>query len=154
MGRAERVSTFVKKHDPKLYCRRNTEGKLCIYRESYRWESYLMDEKLLHFARPAPHFIMALTHNWHLHGRDVDVGLDPILARLQEMDLHNRNIAEELIKNYEKNDLAKERQLRNQNEDFLREFRPQFARTFNDVNTSSLGKRDRRRTDDKKIKGV
>ncbi len=143
---------MVKSHDSKLYCNRNAEGKLCIYRESYRWEHHFIDGVSVHFARPTPHFIMALTHNWHMHGQSVEWGFEPILARLKAMDLHNRNLAEDLIKNYDKAEVTKQRDASNKNEDFLREFRPQFAKTFADINTSTLKKVDRRKTDDKRIK--
>lgn len=95
---------------------------------------------------------MALTHNWQKAGTPVDWGLEPISARLREMDLHNRDIASELIRGYEKDDSLRDKRRRSKDEDFLREFRPQFARAFNDVNTSGLRKIDKRRLRDKKIK--
>jgi len=151
VGRAEQVTELIKAHDSKLYCDRGREGKLCIYRKSTRVERYEIDGVSIGFVRPAPHFVMALTDNWQMHGREVDWGLIPILQRLQSMDLWNRNLAEDLIEGYEKKEKQVARDASNKNEDFLREFRKPFAETFKDVNTANMKKIDKRRLQEKKI---
>lgn len=154
MGRAERVTRTIKQHDRLLYCERGREGKLCVYRKSERVESYRLDDKsVLHFVRPAPHFIFALTHNWHLSGRDVDWGIEPIMARLKAIDLWNRDLAEEIIQDEEKrlDGLARDR--KNTVESFLLDYRRQFAKAFDGVNTANMDKKkDSRRLGDKMIK--
>lgn len=153
MGRSERITSEIQAHDYKLFCK-NMEGKLCIYREGTRVERYdLDDDVVLNFVRPAPSFVMALTHNWKIEGRPVDWGLEPIKARLKAIDLWNRDMAEEIIQQEEKAEKSREREVRTNMEGFLSDFHGKFKETFKDVNTSNVGKRDLRRFKDKTIKG-
>lgn len=153
MGRADVVTSEIRKHDPKLFCR-SREGKLCIYRESTRVETYYLDDNvILHSVRSAPHFVMALTDSWKFDGEAVDWGLEPILARLRDMDLWNRDLVSEMEKKHDEHEQKKLRELRNNSEDFLYEFRDKFKETFKDVNVSTVHKKDRRTLEDKKVKG-
>jgi hypothetical protein len=146
VGRVERITRELKNHDSQLYCDWGGAGRLCVYRKSTRWESYYLDEDaVLSVARPTPHFIFALTENWSLKGEPKDWGVEPILARLKAIDLWNRDLAEEIIQNTEKETESLARDRRNNTESFLLDFRKQFAKTFDDVNTSTLAKKDKRR---------
>lgn len=145
MGRTERISRVVKTYDPKLYCERSGEGKLCVYRKSSRIETYDVDGQSIQFVRPTPYFVFALTHNWKMNGRPVEWGIEPILARLNAIDLWKRDLAGESIQNSEDYSANKERDLHNSVESFLYEFRSQFKETFKDVNTASMKKKDLRK---------
>lgn len=146
MGRAERITKAIKLHDSKLYCERGEEGKLCVYRKGQIVESYRYDdESVLHFVRPAPYFVFALTDNWKITGRAVDWGIEPIMARLTALDLWNRDVAGEIIQQELKERASLERERQNTVESFLLDFRRQFAKTFDGVNTSTLSKKDSRR---------
>lgn len=152
MGRAERITQAIKLHDRELFCERSEEGKLCVYRKSHRVEPYrLDDESVLYFVRPTPYFVFALTHNWRLTGMPVEWGIEPIMARLRAIDLWNRDVAGDIIQQELKEQESRERDLRNTTESFLLDFRKQFAKTFNDVNTSTLEKKDSRRLYDKMV---
>lgn len=154
MGRAERITEYLKTYDSKLYCASSKEGKLCVYRNSTRYESYsLDDDSILTFARPAPHYIFALTEDWSMKTESVDWGLLPIMDRIRSSDLQQRDIVGELEKHYEAQEKSNARDRMNKTEDFLHEFRDSFKNTFKDVNTASLEKKDLRRLNDKKIKG-
>jgi hypothetical protein len=154
VGRAERITEAIKSHDGLLYCDENKEGKLCVYRKSTRFETYrLDDDSILRFARPTPHFIFALTHDWKAAGNPADWGIEPILARLKAIDLWNRDLAEEIIQQEERNIEASARDRKNNTESFLLEFRKQFAKTFDGVNTANMTKKDSRRLGDKTVKG-
>ena len=153
MGRETRITSEIKRQDAKLYCKRNTEGKLCIFRDGHSWESHsLEDGSSLKVLRPTPYFVCALTHNWKLQGIAVDWGIEPVLARLRAMDLWERDLVSEIIRNEEKHELAMDRQRKNATEDFLLEFRNDFKKTFKDVNTSSMEKIDPRRKREKYAK--
>jgi hypothetical protein len=142
VGRESRITVEVQKHDPKLYCAKNTEGTLCVFRRSVRFEAYDVGDELMIYTRPAPHFVFALTNTWKTNGKPVDWGLEPIAARLKAIDLWNRpTLVDDLIESYEKDDKAMERELDNSIESFLLDFRKQFARTFDDVNTGSMNKK-------------
>lgn len=147
MGRRERITEAVKTHDPMLFCKEHT-GKLCIFRKGWKWESYDIDDEVLLFLRPDDYFVMALTDTWKLAGSPVDHGLDPILRRIQAIDLWKVDMATESIKSAEKHEESQARDRRNKNEAFLYDFRSRFAKTFNDVNVANM---DKQKT---KIKGV
>lgn len=152
MGRAEIISHHIKRHDYKLYCEKHETGVLCIYREGQRVESYEVDGDVIHFVRPAPHFVTALTHDWSMQGRPADWGTIPIMKRLNDLDLWNRDLVSEIEKNDEKKKEAEQRELQNKNEDFLKDYRTTFKNAFADVNVGSMAKTDKRRTHEKRIK--
>lgn len=145
MGREQEITRDIKRHDPKLYCERNKEGTLCIFREGTTYDAYDVDGNALYVSRPTPHFVFALTDNWTTNGRPVPWGIEPIRARLKAIDLWSRELAEDLIGEYEKDEIAQERELDNSIEAFVKDFRSQVKKTFSDFNTSTLGKGDRRR---------
>lgn len=145
MGRAEQITREIRFHDRLLYCEKNKEGTLCIFRKGFRLENYDFDGKRLSFVRPTPHLVMALTHNWKVTGQSVDWGTLPIIERLNSIDLHNRNLADELLAKYEKRNHQKQREFSSKNEDFLKEFRKPFAKATSDINTSCMAKIDKRR---------
>lgn len=149
MGRAETITRAIKRHDRELYCEKNREGKLCVYRKGSRVEPYDVNGHLINFVRPAPYFVFALTENWKTNGVPVEWGIVPILERLKAIDLWNRDLAEECIRSTEKTTQAIERDRKNSTESFLKEFRTQFARATNGVNTANLDKIDRRKDDEK-----
>jgi hypothetical protein len=128
------------------------EGKLCIFRKSTVVESYELNGDSYSFVRPASHFIFALTDNGRIDGHPVDWGCLRILNRLRSSDLHQRDIAEDTIKEIEANEKTYRRDLGNNLESFLYDFRDQFKDTFKDVNTQSLAKKDLRRDREKRIK--
>ena len=141
MSREKVISDFVKRYDDKLFCKKNAEGKLCIFREGYYYDTYaLNDQDILRVLRLTPHFVFALTHNWKKDGCAVDWGKDIIWERLHKVDLWARDIVGELEKQEDKHIESLDRKRRNQTEDFLYEFRDSFKKTFNDVNVSNLKK--------------
>lgn len=148
MGRAERVTSVISEHDPKLYCE-GRDGKLCIFRRSQRIESYDYDGMTINFVRPAPFFIIALTDDWRMSGTPVDWGLVPIMNRLREIDLWNRDMASEIIRKEEEVSRINEKDFKNNGEAFLKDYRREFARTFNDVRTSNMSKKDKRKIGEK-----
>lgn len=153
MGRANQITRALKRFDRELYCAESGEGKLCVYRNSTRWETYQLDkDSYLRIAQPTPFFIFALTDDWKYTGRRVDRGILPILERLRMSDLQKRDMMREYIEAYEKNEAASQKKRLSETEDFFKEIRPQFKKATSDINTSGLAKRDRRRIDELKIK--
>lgn len=153
MSREREISDYVKKYDLKLFCKKNAEGKLCIFREGYYFDTFAInDQDILSVLRLTPHFVFALTHNWKKEGKAVEWGKDKIWERLRKIDLWERDVVSELEKQEEEHIEALDKKRRNQTEDFLYEFRNDFKETFKDVNTSNLSKRDLRRTREKQVK--
>ncbi len=150
--RADRITRELRQYDPCLFARKE-QGMVKIFRRTNRLEFYDVDGVSIGFLKEDPHLVCALTHNWSVNGVPVDWGLEPICKKIRESDLWNRDtLADELISSYEKAAESKDRQQRNDNEAFLSDFRPQFARAFNDVNTSGLAKTDLRRKYDGRYK--
>lgn len=153
MSREREISDYVKKYDLKLFCKKNAEGKLCIFREGYYFDTFAInDQDILSVLRLTPHFVFALTHNWKKEGKAVEWGKDKIWERLRKIDLWERDVVSELEKQEEEHIEALDKKRRNQTEDFLYEFRNDFKETFKDVNTSNMSKRDLRRTREKQVK--
>lgn len=150
MGRAERITEFIRAHDSKLFAKYSS-GTLCIYRQSSSVEWFDVDGSSIGFVRSTPHLIMALTQNWHVLGQPVDWGLDVILERLQKIDLWNRDLAQEAEDQYDEHKAKTARDASNKHEDFLREFKAPMQQAFNDINVSNLKKIDKRRNMEKKI---
>lgn len=147
VGRAEAITERLRGYDPMLYCEKSREGKLCVYRKGQRIESYFIDEvgAVVQFVRPAPFFIFAITDDWSLQGLSVDWGIEPIMQRLKRIDSWNRDIAEEAIRQAEEKEEAITIDRQNKTESFLKDFRRQFAKATNDINTSTLERKDSRK---------
>jgi hypothetical protein len=152
MGRIERINEVIQGHDYKLYCERHVTGVLCVYRKGDRVESYEIDGDVIHFIRPCPHFVFALTHDWSLNGRPVEWGTLPIAKRLHDIDLWKRDLVSDIERNDEKRRESEARELQNQNEAFLKDHRSIFKKAFDDVNTANMEKVDKRRSYEKRIK--
>ena len=136
-----RITRELQKHDRELYCSRNADGTMCVYRKSKRYESFdLGDNEYLLYSRHSPHFIFALTDNWKTTGRPADWGLEVISARIKAMDLWHRNIVDEWIKDDEKERETSEKDARNNMESFLYDFRSEFKKTFSDTRVANMDK--------------
>lgn len=72
-------------------------------------------------------------------------GVEPVIARLRAMDLWNSGItADDIIEQHEKADEQELKDFRNNIESFLLDFRRQFAKATDGVNTSLLEKKYRK----------
>lgn len=140
MGRAEDITSFIKRYDAKLYCEKNGEGKLCIFRMGESLESYDVDGTTYHFVRPTPYLVFALTDDWSLSGAPADWGSLPILAKLKRSDLWQRDIMRASLESGEKAKASRDREADNHIESYLSDNRREFARITNDINTSTLNK--------------
>lgn len=138
MGRARQVTEFIRQIDDKLFCDKNAEGKLCVYRKDNAVDSYEYEGCTISHVRPAPYLVFALTDDWTVNGRPVDRGLLPIYFRLRQIDLWNRDLAKESIESIERAKESNDRAVDNHLEGFLKDNRRRFARLTNDINTSNL----------------
>lgn len=128
MRRVREVTKVVRDYDPCLYAMEMPDGRIDIYRKNRENIS-------------PPHFIFSLTDTWQPSGRKVDWGVDPILNRIRAHDLwRDDGFVESWIADDEKRAESRDRSRRSGVEDFLYDFRGQFNKTFNDVNTSNMNK--------------
>jgi len=147
------LNKTISRYDRELFAKRDGLGMIRVLRKAQRFLSYSFDGAILHYAVSTPSDVFCLTDNWTIRGRPVEWGIEPVLARLKAIDVWSHpEIQEELIKNIQKSDLSERRDLRNNIESFLLDFRKQFAKAFNDINTSTLDKKADPRWKKEKVK--
>lgn len=119
------MNRALKAHDSSLFCQETTPGRCDVYRKSGQ----------------TSHFIMALTDTWTPTGVPVPWGIEVVINRIKACDLwRNDRFVEDWIKEHEKIEESNGRSLRNSIESFFYDFRRQFAKATNEVNTSTLNK--------------
>lgn len=127
------MNLAVRGYDKHLFAKRENTGAIHIYRQTLR------------SADPI-HFVFALTDTWTVHGKPVYWGVDVVVNRLRAHDLwKDETIVDRLMKEQVKQEESAERSRANTTEAFLYEFRSQFARATDEINTGSLAKLDSRR---------
>lgn len=123
---ARNLEKRLKGHDSLLFVQEAREGRYDVYRKS---------ETGSHM----PHFIFSLTEDWTVNSRPTPYGIDTVLNRIKAHDLwRDDTFIERYIKQCEDMSEAKERSRKNSIESFLYDFRKQFARATESVNTGSL----------------
>lgn len=144
------LTKHLKAHDSELFCKKVAlDGPYCVYRKATQWESFEMEGSVVHVSRPSMNLCFALTDTWNFKGKPVDWGIEPVIQRAKETHFSRGDqVMKELINSYEENSKSKDRALKSKTEDFLKDFRGSFAKTFDDVNTSTLEKNDSRRKQD------
>lgn len=155
--RLVRLNHRIKSYDSALYAKRAFRDIICVYRKSYRsYLAYHDEDFKLYDLMLSPQFVFALTDNWKTSGAPRDWGSEVILNRLRLMDAwEDQKILEKMDKENEKLQESRKRDFRNKTEDFLYEKHSQIKKSWNEVNTSTLGKDDpRKRKRDKKMKGI
>ena len=153
MKRAIKITRELKRYDRELYCGENKEGILCVFRRGYNYLKYdLGNDETLIAPSFSPHFVFALTDNWRTNGKPKDWGLEPLLARIRALDIWQRDIVSEILEQNDKDDLSRKRDQANSMESFLYDFRSQFKKTFSNVNTANMSKKDRRAKDELNLK--
>lgn len=126
---AYRLTQALKDHDSALLARKGDDGKIHVYRKGER----------------QLHHVFSLTENWTTNSRPVEWGLEPIIQRLKAIDTWNHDVASRVIGEEVKADLGRQTDRRNTYESFLLDFRKQFAKATNGINTGTLNKSDKRR---------
>lgn len=139
-SRCRALNKHIKQLDYRLYavdCEIANGETVAIYRKG-------------EYSTSAPLFIIALTDNWYLNGSPRNWGVDPVIRRLCEMDQWSKanSIYDDLKKERERKEELKQREWKNNVKALAYDFRKEFAKATNDVNTSSLEKIDNRRKKD------
>lgn len=134
---AQRLTKALRGFDSSLFVVRDREGRLVVYAE-----------RLL---RPdSPELVLYLTVDWSERTPARDWGVLRIIERLQEIRKSPLEALDECNRHNERVRASRERQRRNDDEAFLKDIRRSIARAFNDFNTSTVRKVDRRRETEKK----
>jgi hypothetical protein len=136
--RLDWITRGIRHYDRELYAGLSLHGVPCIFRRTKTVERHEVDECVIFKIIDQPHFVFALTDTWTIKGTPVDWGLEPILARLKECDLHKRDIAKEIEEQDAKVEQAKSRALRNDAEAFFSDERRRMAKSWNDLNLATV----------------
>lgn len=148
MTRLEKINRVIKSHDRLLFAKRDGV-RINIYRKCIGWDFVEVDGQEIGYTFDDPFLVMSLTDTWSVNGTPVEWGLDVIRNRLIAIDLwHSGMTANDLIEQNNKVDAATEKDHRNTIESFLYEYRSQFAKATDGINTSLLAKVDKRREKD------
>lgn len=138
------MTKHLKAHDKDLECRRSgLDGPYCVYQKGIAWDSYqLPNGTMFHYSRPVRHLVFSLTDTWTKTGKPVEWGIEPVISRIKEHRAErHEQLMKDLLDSYEKQKKSQERDQQNKTEAFLGEFKTQFARATNDINTSTLDKK-------------
>ncbi len=142
--RAHRFTQEVQNHDKGLFAKR-VNGVIQVWRMADHWGSADIDESGNN-SRPTQ-FVLALTDSWQPGGIPTDWGIEPVMARILEMDLHLKvSFLDDLRKQRDRAKEIRDQSKRNDIRARAADMRKEFAQATNEINTSNLEKVDRRRT--------
>lgn len=109
-----------------LFIQETKPGRFDVYRRSSLGDSL-------------PNFIFSLTDSWQPTGIPVEYGIDVVVNRIKAGDLwRDDQFVENWIAQHEKDVESKDRARNNSIESFLYDFRKQFQRATDSVNTSGM----------------
>ena len=137
-----RLTGAVKRHDEKLFVKKDDFGRMSVWRESYALRPYEISGSVIQCLEPAPHYIMSLTENWTMNAKPCEWGVEPILERLKSIDAWNRDsfVNSEMEENNRRVDESKQRSINNKIEDATYEAYGTFKKVFADINTANINK--------------
>lgn len=122
------LNQSLKRYDSCLFAQETKIGRYDIYRKSL-------------YGEHPPHFLFSLTDTWLPQGQPVSYGTEVVLNRIKAHDLwRDDTFIERWISDHEKHLESKERATRNSIESFLYDFKSQFQKATDSVNTSNLKK--------------
>lgn len=128
MTNIHELNRALKSYDSCLYAKITHPPRVDIYRKSA-------------MACNPPHYIFSLTEDFKQSSPPVWMGIDVVLNRIKAIDIwRDDSIREKILQDQEKAIESKERDRRNSIESFLYDFRRQFAKATDGVNTSTLNK--------------
>ncbi len=122
------LNRSLKTYDSCLYAQETRPGRCDVYRKSK-------------FGCNPPNFVFSLTDTWQPTGRPVEYGLEVVMDRLRALDLwRDDKFVENYLSRLVKEKDEKDRDRKNNIESFLYDFRSQFQKATNDINTGNLKK--------------
>jgi hypothetical protein len=107
----------------------------------------LITEMQLHLKRrksrndPAEEFLVALTRDWTTKSEPVDWGIEPLLAKIKDMDIHNRggeDLFEEIDKVNQKEEALADSGRRHMAEEGARVLHESFKKSMAYINTAGM----------------
>jgi hypothetical protein len=141
-----RLNQELRRYDRSLFAQKQGSGMIQVWRKADKWSASDLSYDETQSSNPM-HFVLALTHNWTVSGQCVDWGLEPVMARIHEMDLWSKqSFLDDLRKQRDRAKAIREQSNRNEIRARASDMRKEFAEATNEINTSTLEKVDSRRT--------
>ena len=142
--RTYRLNQELKGHDRDLFAQ-IVNGVIQIWRKTAKWSSADIDFSV--GSSIPTQFLFALTHDWSLSGTPVDWGIEPSMNELLSRDLWSKpGYLDGLRKKRDREKDIKDQSNRNEMRARAADMRKDFARSTNEINTSTLEKVESRRT--------
>lgn len=130
------LTRHLKRYDRDLFAARNLKGTMCVWAKQKRVEKVIDN---LSAVKEGRYLVMSLTDTWGVSGKPIPWGIEVVLNRLKALDLsRNENIFKDIEREDEKVEESEKRDFSNTVESFLYDYRSEFKKSFNDVNTSNL----------------
>ena len=151
-----RLTGLLEKFDKNLFAKRDGLGFVRVYCHSFEWKPYEFDGITLLAPVDKPYHVFSLTKNWSYWGERVQWGYLPLYEKLRAVSLEQRDRVFKEIEDSEKRaEEAKERNLKSLSETMAKEMRDVIKIETGDILTHSMDrKKDKRRLNDKRIKGI
>lgn len=146
-GTTRALTRNLKSHDRELFAARNKQDIVCVWRKSRRLQGpYEVDGFSFYNLADAPEYVFALTDNWTTSGSPVPWGSEVVLQRLRAIDLWNHeSYLDEVDAANEAVDKSRRKDVSNNIEAFMYDFRREFAKATNDINTSTMDMSEQKR---------
>lgn len=139
--RLKRINSEVKSYDKHLFAVKLPNGQIQVHRRMDSLEMFGFGIG----GDNSPTFVLAVTHDFTAGGFSVDLGLEPLMERIREMDSWNKeSLYRDLCARRDRQEEDRKRMRQNENRAIASELQRDFAKATNDINTSTLGKTDRR----------
>lgn len=138
------LNRSLKVYDRELYSKVNKDGILCVFRRKKRYV-YVCDFNgaPLYDLVESPDFVFALTDNWKTTGIPREWGSQVVLERLRKMDAWaDPDLIEKIDRENEKIDEIKRKDRISNTEAYLLDNKREIQKAWNDINTSTLSKRE------------
>ncbi len=138
MRREHRLTQVVKEYDPKLFVKSDETGKMHLIRKTTRMERISFNGQSVLCSRPDYQSIFSLTDNWLSSGTAVDWGIEPIMARIREIDSHRSGeILDRINAAADEVAVEKKREVDRKSDRIAREMLDPIRKDFADYNMSS-----------------
>jgi hypothetical protein len=145
-GHVRVLNRHLRRYDSDLYADQSMDGKINVYRKYKTYTAYQVEGKNLYVSTVLPQWVMSLTKDWSLNSYPVLWGIEPILNKLKSMDgWRDDGALDEVWRHNERVKANKEREQRNNIRAMAADVRRDFAKATNEINTSTMSKKSRRK---------
>ena len=140
------VCTLLKRYDSELVAKRYLDGALGVFRKRRGWDFFRFNNDpkcTLWFARDWEDLVLPCTDTWTDLGVPVDWGIEPIFWQIQKLDGWRNDDYDSFCESREERKRNRDRAFRNEMRARAADLRREFAKATNDINTSTIEKKEK-----------